>query len=176
MGGTEEVLRYRAEGLWGGEVVGPEGMQGENWALEWGLLILPWRPPPRGPPPPFGTVPVPLPVCRRPLQSLLQARKSPCPATPPQLLQLPSPWTPKPALRLPSLASPPWPCTPRLAPPPSTPCTPPAPLSTTPQVSTAGETGTLPIPWEARWPGDTPSAPPAAPPPYVPAQPSYPGA
>ncbi|NXU45807.1 SHSA4 protein, partial [Drymodes brunneopygia] len=39
-----------------------------------------------------------------------------------------------------------------------------------------GGTGTLPFPRGHRWLGDTRSAPPAAPPPYVPAQPSYPGA
>lgn len=32
-GGAGEVLKYRVEGLWGGEVAGPEGMQGENWSL-----------------------------------------------------------------------------------------------------------------------------------------------
>lgn len=39
-----------------------------------------------------------------------------------------------------------------------------------------GGRGTLAILLGAWWRGDTPFAPPAAPPPYVPAQPSYPGA
>lgn len=53
---------------------------------------------------------------------------------------------------------------------------PPGPPVYNPTGEHRGEKGTLPILRGAWWPGDTASAPPAAPPPYVPAQPSYPGA
>lgn len=81
-----------------------------------------------------------------PTPSFPQARRSRCPATPLQPPQPPSPWTPKRAPCPPSPASPPWPCTRRLALLPSTHCTPPARLSTTPQVSTGGDTRHPPIP------------------------------